>query len=118
MRARALLGLFLVVALALGLGSCSDDFHEGTVVGLFETAGGPPGAASSPLRGSISVSGTAARVTTTADRYGHFTVTVPVGTYHLSGRSAQYQGGKAPCAGPIIRVGEGTTAVVVSCHLR
>jgi hypothetical protein len=89
------LSLSVLAACAGGGGQGSHD----TVSGTFVRVGGPPPGAPFPLPGKITArSDTGATFTVSTGSSGRFKLSLPPGTYHVTGRSPLIQGGKTVCA--------------------
>jgi hypothetical protein len=105
---RILLSLPPVVTASVLLASCSSPNGPpgptGTLTGMLQAVGGPSGAGPRALSGHVTLHGPNGRraiISVGAD--GRFSVPVSVGTYTVSGRSPQYDGGTADCraSGPV-----------------
>jgi hypothetical protein len=109
------LGLPLLAGCADGQG-----IHQ-TVSGTFVRVGGPAPGAPFPLPGKITArSDTGATFTATTGSSGAFKLTLPPGTYHVTGRSPLIQGGKMVCtAAKELHVTAGTSggSVTVVCSI-
>lgn len=92
------------------------------VPGTFEGAGGPAPGSPFPLPGTITArAATGQTFTATAGRDGRFTLSLPPGTYQVTGRSPLMQSGQMTCpATAELRVARGTPAgpVTVVCSIR
>jgi hypothetical protein len=109
-RSLAVLGMLAFVTAA-----CSTP--TGTITGHLFMVGGPGPGIHSPMLGTIYVSG---HGTVDAGPDGSFSVTVPAGTYTLSGRTPDMNGGKFPChASHSVTVHTGTLVKIdVICNIR
>jgi len=103
----------VLAGLILVLPACSSP--HGVVTGKLIEVGGP-----SPMRrpvpGHVTAKGSAMTQTVTAGRDGRYTLSLPPGVYHLTGRA-----GSVPCfAERAIHVRQGMTisGVVVICPIR
>jgi hypothetical protein len=116
----------IVVALAvIGIGAAKavDDltprsWTTGTLTGTLQAVGGPQGASSRPLSGTITATTSNGGILTVpvgAD--GRFTAHPVVETYTVSARSPQYERGTADChaLGPVTVTKGVTTRVQVDC---
>jgi hypothetical protein len=92
----------------------------GRLVGTLEADGGPAPGALRPLRGTVFIATTdgVPVITVHVGIGGKFSTSVPRGSFKVSGRSSQYDGGKEPCAASgKVHVLEGkTTNVVLLCE--
>ncbi|MGH9091985.1 MAG: hypothetical protein ACRDZR_11505 [Acidimicrobiales bacterium] len=92
----------------------------GTLTGTFQAAGGPSGAGPRALSGTITAKTSGRGVLSfPVGADGRFTVhSVVVGAYTVSGRSPQYEGGKATChaTGPVTVTKDRTSTVKVYCQ--
>jgi hypothetical protein len=69
-----------------------------------------------PSSGTLRITGPAGNFTAIAGDDGRFSITVPVGTYHMTGRGPGQTGGISSCQVPEVHVTAGqTTHVVVTC---
>ena len=95
---------------------------EATISGHLLAVGGPGGVPPRPLRGSISVavdapenyaSGGFHLLGTQAGSDGSYSISVPPGTYSVTGSSPQYNGGGTTCFSKgVVTVTQGTAVVV------
>ena len=117
----------IVVALAvIGIGAVkavSDltprSWTTGTLIGTLQAVGGPQGASHRPLSGTITATTSNGGILTVpVGAGGRFTAQTVVGTYTVSARSPQYEGGKAEChATRPVTVTKGVTSTVeVDCQ--
>jgi hypothetical protein len=91
----------------------------GTLIGTLQAVGGPSGNGHRALSGQITLNGSGGHITgITVGATGRFSVPVPVGTFTVSGRSPQYEGGAGVChASAPVTVSKGvTTKVQVDCE--
>jgi hypothetical protein len=75
---------------------------SGQLAGALEAAGGPAPGSPGPLPGTVfvwSVRSGKLVATTTVGTQGTFSVTVPAGSYRVTGRSPLYESGNADCIG-------------------
>ncbi|MGH9091938.1 MAG: hypothetical protein ACRDZR_11265 [Acidimicrobiales bacterium] len=109
------------IGVALGVGNLLPlSPATGTLTGTFEAAGGPSGTGSRALSGTITAKTSGRGILGfPVGVNGRFTVhSVVVGTYTVSGRSPEYEGGIAIChaSGPVT-VSKGVTSrVEVDCQ--
>lgn len=119
MRMRRITAIPLLALLAAAaLAGCSGG-PTGTVTGHLVRAGGPAPGAAVPLPGTVTATSGSSAFHATAGNDGSFTITVPAGSYRLTGSSFQVQDGKETCiaAGPaVVRAGATTTAVI-TCNI-
>lgn len=117
---------WLVVILAAAiwvLAGCrgSPGYHQ-TVPGTFVVAGGPPPGSPRPLSGTITARAASGQTfTATAGRNGRFTLSLPPGSYRVTGRSPLMQSGQMICAatsGLRVARGESARPVTVVCSIR
>lgn len=93
----------LVLGLSVLVG-CADSQPGGqanrhTVSGTFVRVGGPAPGAPFPLPGNITArADTGATFTASTGSSGRFKLSLPPGTYHVTGTSPLMQGGKMVCA--------------------
>ncbi len=92
-------------------------FSTGTLSGTLETVGGPSGTEPRAVGGTITARSNTGVLSFPVDSDGRFTVQVVVGTYTVSGRSPQYEGGTADChaSGPVTVAKGLTIRVQVDC---
>lgn len=127
MRRKSLTLLFLipVMAASVALASCNLSSPNGppgptgTLTGTLQAVGGPAGVGPRALSGQVTLhgsNGTGGIVTVGAN--GRFSVPVTVGTYTISGRSPQYEGGAAECqaSGPVNVTKGATSRLEVDCQ--
>jgi hypothetical protein len=124
---RVSLILLLVVAVGIGVAFGVRNLlppspATGTLTGTFQAVGGTSGASPRALSGTISAK-TAGRgvLSFLSAPNGRFTVhSVVAGTYTVSGRSPQYQAGKATChaTGPVTVTKVVPSTVKVDCQER
>lgn len=111
----------LAVGLA-GLAGCGGNpgYHQ-TVPGTFVRVGGPAPGSPVPLPGTITArTATGQTFTATAGRDGRFTLSLPPGTYRVTGRSPLMQSGQMTCAATAeLHVSRGQPAgpVTVVCSI-
>jgi hypothetical protein len=126
--------LFIVAVVAVG--GCAPRSEPVTVQGVFREVGGPPGGSGGlgyfPLTGTVQAheGGWVAPqegfpkfgkvVATAAATNGEFTIVVPSpGTYTVTGRSPQMQGGAATCWSDPVHVTAGARSTAqVLCHIK
>jgi hypothetical protein len=120
-----LLSLLPVMAASVSLASCDLSSRNGppgptgTLTGTLQAVGGPPGPGSRVLSGQITLRGSSGHIAgVTVGANGRFSVPVTVGTYSVSARSPQYEGGTAEChASAPVTVTKGvTSSVEVDCQ--
>jgi hypothetical protein len=110
--------LALVTLALVGCGGIPG--HRQTVPGTFERVGGPAPGAPYPLPGTITARATTGETfTATVDHKGHFKLSLPPGSYRVTGRSPLIQGGQMVCTATAeLRVtrrpSSGTVTVVCS----
>jgi hypothetical protein len=112
-----------VVAVGIAsLGGCGGDpgYHQ-TVPGAFVRVGGPAPGSPAPLPGTITARTAMGKTfTATAGRDGRFTLSLPPGTYQVTGRSPLMQSGQMICAAAAeLQVSRGQPArhVTVVCSI-
>ena len=115
--------LLAVMAGGMTLASCSSPNGPsgplGTVAGKLQAVGGSPGTGSRALAGQITLhesNGTRFGIAVGAN--GRFSVTAAVGTYTVTARSPQFEGGSTDCtASAPVTVTQGvTSSVEVDCQ--
>jgi hypothetical protein len=93
----------------------------GTVAGEFIRVGGPAPGSPVPLPGQVvAVESAGTRLTVTVGNDGRFSLSLPAGTYRLSGYSPLIDSGKARCSAEhAVRVTTGRTTrhVAVICSI-
>ncbi len=78
------------------LAACTGHADKGTISGHLLAVGGPAGIPNRPLSGTVSLKGSDNfQVAVGPD--GSYSLSVPQGTYSVSGRSPLYQGGQRIC---------------------
>lgn len=91
----------------------------GTVKGVFEMVGGPPGAGPDLVPGTVTLSGPGGTVNVEVGSSGHFAIRLPVGRYRIEGHSPIYESGQGPCNGGDVHIRIGhMTRVDVRCQMR
>ena len=120
---RVSLILLAVMAAGMTLASCSSPNGPpgptGTLTGTLQAVGGPPGTGPRPLTGGIYLQeSNGAKVGFPVDANGRFSRSLPVGTYTVTARSPQYEGGTADCqaSGPVTVTKGVTSSVEVDCQ--
>jgi hypothetical protein len=100
---------------------CASAPTTGFVSGRLQAVGGPAPGSPRPINGKVTVRGPNGRsysAKTEAD--GQFLIQVPVGSYLVTARSPQYEGGQTMClqTGTPIKVNENSTTgnVTVDCE--
>ena len=97
MRWNAIAVLAVGIAVLAGCGS-NPGYHQ-TVSGKFVRVGGPAPGSPFPLPGTITArTATDETFTATAGRDGRFKLSLPPGTYRVTGRSPLMQSGQMICA--------------------
>jgi hypothetical protein len=95
---RRIFAAVLAAGLAVLAGCTGSPASERTVTGTFVRVGGPPPGAPFPLPGTITArSATGAMFTATTGSSGRFKLSLPPGTYHVTGRSPLMQSGQMVC---------------------
>ena len=90
---------------------------KGTITGVYLGMGnGRSHVGGNPSPGTLTITGDGRTFSTTAGDNGRFAVSVPAGTYHLTGRPPGQTGGISSCqlAGIHVTAGQ-TTRVAVTC---
>ncbi len=90
-----------------------------TVTGVLEAVGGPAPGSPRPLSGTIYLrSESQSTVNAPAGRAGRFSVSLLAGSYTVTGRSSEYEGGHAGCPGPrlVVVYNRPVPPVEVSCQ--
>jgi hypothetical protein len=111
-----------VLALTIAiLAGCSAGGYQQNVTGTFVRVGGPAPGSPFPLPGTITArAATGKTFTATASDDGHFRLSLPPGTYRVTGRSPLMQSGQMTCAATTtLRVtrGKSTDHVTVVCSI-
>jgi hypothetical protein len=90
----------VLALVALALSGCGGiPGYRQNVRGTLERVGGPAPGAPYPLPGTITARATTGETfTATAGRQGHFKLSLPPGSYRVTGRSPLMQGGQMVCA--------------------
>jgi hypothetical protein len=101
------MSLMAVIALAVlasgSATSCSTATPKGTATGTLQLEGGPAGAATEPVPGSVDITPTGAGTavhTEITGTDGKFEVSLKAGTYTFVGHSPMFGDNAAPCSGP------------------
>ena len=122
---RVSLILLAVMAAGMTLASCSSPTGPpgptGTLTGTLQAVGGPPGVGPRALTGQITLhESNGTRFSIDVGANGRFSVPATVGTYTVTGRSPQYEGGTADCqaSGPVTVTEGVTSSVEVDCQER
>lgn len=103
----------------MSFASCSSSPATGTLTGTLQAVGGPAGVGPRALSGRVTLHGPTWRIyTITLGANGRFSIHPAVGTYAVSGRSPQYEGGTADChaPGPVTVTRGGTSGVQIDCQ--
>jgi hypothetical protein len=100
----AVLALGIVAGCSASPGTPSADhqksLNEQTVTGKFVRVGGPAPGSAVPLPGTITArAATGKTFTAAAGSHGRFTLSLPPGTYRVTGRSPLMQSGQMVCGG-------------------
>jgi hypothetical protein len=107
------------IAVLAGCGGSASNQHA--VSGRFVRVGGPAPGSAFPLPGTITARAvTGATFTAKTGSNGQFKLSLPPGTYHVTGRSPLMQSGKMICAATKeLRVSEGASGgpVTVVCSI-
>lgn len=114
-----------VAVLALGIavlaGCGGSPGYQQAVPGTFVRVGGPAPGSPVPLPGTITArAATGQTFTATVGRNGRFTLSLPPGSYHVTGRSPLIQSGRMICAATAeLRLTRGKPAgpVTVVCSI-
>ena len=114
-----------LIVLAL-LAGCTSTSHSSpaisvaTINGTLEAVGGPAPGSPRPLPGNVTAAGRGHRYTASVGSTGAYTITLPVGTYTLTGRSPLYQSGTLDCQAedPVAVTSGGTVTANVYCQER
>jgi hypothetical protein len=89
----------LAAGIAVLAGCGGSPGYNQAVPGTFVRVGGPAPGSPVPLPGTITARAvTGQTFTATAGRGGRFTLSLPPGSYHVSGRSPLMQSGQMTCA--------------------
>ncbi len=111
----------LAVGIAVLAGCGGSPGYRQAVPGTFVRVGGPAPGSPVPLPGTSTARAvTGQTYTATAGRNGRFTLSLPPGSYHVTGRSPLMQSGQMTCAAAAeLRVTRGKTAgpVTVVCSI-
>jgi hypothetical protein len=108
------------IAVLAGCAASSPGYQQ-AVPGTFVRVGGPAPGSAVPLPGTITArAATGQTFTATAGQNGRFTLSLPAGSYHVTGRSPLIQSGQGSCAATAeLRVAPGRSAgpVTVVCSV-
>jgi hypothetical protein len=111
--------LALAIVVLAGCGA-HPDYHQ-TVPGTFVRVGGPALGSLFPLPGTITArASTGGTFTATAGRDGRFKLSLPPGSYRVTGRSPLMQSGQMMCAATTelhISRGQPAHSVTVICSI-
>lgn len=115
--------LLAVMAGGMTLASCSSPNGPsgplGTVAGKLQAVGASSSTGPQALAGQITLHGpNGMKFSITAGADGRFSVPVTVGTYTVTARSPQYEGGTADCqaSGPVTVTQGVTSSIEVDCQ--
>ena len=105
------------------LAGCGDSTgYQQNVTGRFVRAGGPAPGSPIPLSGTITARAASGQTfTATAGSNGRFKLSLPPGSYRVTGRSPQMQSGQMICGATArLRIAQGKAAapVTVVCSIR
>ena len=90
--------LVLPLAVLAPMTGCSNP-GQGAVTGHLSRVGGPaPGAPTPMAAGTVVADGPGGRHTVSITPDGRYTLTLPPGTYTLTGSGPEYLDGRTPCA--------------------
>lgn len=94
---------------------------QGTIAGTLEAVGGPAPGTPRPLRGTITMTNTLTghTITQAVGAAGTFSVSVPAGSYTITGRSPLYDNGTVDCtqAGTTTVTPNSTSRATITCQL-
>ena len=111
----------LAVGIAVLAGCGGSVGYQQNVTGRFVRVGGPPPGAPFPLPGTITArAATGQTFTATSGTNGRFKLSLPPGSYHVTGRSPLMQSGQMICGATAkLRVTRGKPAapVTVVCSI-
>jgi len=111
----------LAAGIAVLLGCDANPGYHQTVAGEFVRVGGPPPGSPYPLPGTITArAASGGTLTAKAGRDGRFTLSLPPGSYRVTGRSPRIQSGQTICAAAReLHVSRGRSAhhVTVVCSI-
>jgi hypothetical protein len=123
---RSFLTLLSLIGALVSLAGCGSlsptgpSGSTGTVTGILQAVGGPPGIRSRALSGEVTFIdlNRTRRNSVTVGANGRFSVPAPVGRFSVSGRSTQYEGGAAVCraSGPVVVTKGVTSSVEIDCQ--
>lgn len=83
----------VTASVSILVGCCGQSGSDQTVTGLLVRVGGPPPGSPVPLPGTVVARNTAGgQFTTTTGNNGRFQLSLPQGTYRLTGQSPQVMG--------------------------
>lgn len=86
----------LLVACSTGSNPHTGVNQTGSISGILEAVGGPPGPPR-PLPGKVTATGGGHTYSVTVGQNGRYSMTVRGGSYTVTGRSPLYQGGALDC---------------------
>jgi hypothetical protein len=109
-------GIVVLAGCASSASSASSPAYQQAVSGTFMRVGGPAPGSPVPLSGTITArADTGQTFTASAGQNGSFTLSLPPGSYHVTGRSPLIQSGQSACpATAELRVIRGKSAAPVS----
>ncbi len=114
--------MVLTVGISILVGCAGSPSDYQTVHGTFVRVGGPAPGSPVSLPGTITArTSTGQTFTATTGRNGRFTLSLPPGSYHVTGRSPLMQSGQMICAATAdLRVTQGKPAspITVVCSVR
>jgi hypothetical protein len=116
---RAFGAVSLPLTALLILAGCNGNAATGTVAGILERVGGPT-PAHVPLPGRVvAIASTGARFTVTVTKNGRFQLSVPPGSYHMTGYSPRLRSMQCFARNPVrIKAGKLSPNVHVVCSIR
>ena len=93
---RVFAALAVLLLAPVTVGGCDSQAGHGIIAGRFVRVGGPPPGSPVPLPGQIvATGGGGSRYTTTAGSNGRYSLSLPPGTYRLTGYSPQVHAGSS-----------------------
>jgi len=111
----------LSLAVVLAVTGCGGDAPHGSVTGILERVGGPAPGSPVPLPGHVvAVNSAGAQFAVAVGNDGRFSLSLPAGSYQLTGYSPLIEDGKMRCITPhAVSVATGRTEghVAVVCSI-
>ena len=115
----AIVTLLAATAAGVSFAGCSSPPIQGKLDGTLQAVGGPGETGPRALSGQVTFHGSTGHIATLGlTASGRFSANLPVGTYTVTGRSPQFEGGAGACqaSGPVTVTTGATARVDVNCQ--